>query len=742
MIYALRFRYVRRNESRMKKSKLTLGLVTGLVSIGALAACNEVTYSDGVVLEYTDAQGNKTQITAMDLFNREYSTGTASTDFDSVYEVLIRKYYESGSGQASLSTLKGKAEKDVQDVKDQADKNAKSNGTSYDEELEKLLSSNNVETIAELFDAKLYAEEKEKFEQDYQTNDRIEEMRDGKGIFSKSEDYGRGSDGYIVEQMPYTISHILIKFDSAANGEHTQATISEKESRKLGQVIELLAGADINQGNGKTASVRRTEFGTIAKTLPSDDSGSAEKYGQLDVMDRDLADSFINEFKFGIYSFEAIYNAVNQSEELNPYAAKATLHENSGETYKLTDKIRFSSDATYTDSSLPQTEEEALELGEGEHYVQNFFYEKNADGSIKTVGGNPVLEGIGRIPYGAAVALAKDEVAKNDFTYDDGGTEKKMSWEVNGNSSVYYPRNILFNKYFNNHRVAVIVPNEIAYNDPAGVAHPEGRDGNYLTENFDGVFNADYAALPGFQTDTTDVLPNLGCNALTTEKGQIILAVRGGSSGSYEGIHFMVIDRSGLHQYAEGNKMITAEDYEARKGSANVNSLSEYYTIYKPGETNFPTYTAEGVTEDKVTYVNQLHTSPTNYTTNVKTLKDKFKSYNSNKDTYMFQTLITDTAITFGTNEIARNTEKLIKAWIRSKREKSVIDTVENFDKAWSTYVEYLTAAEEARALNEDGSQKLISETCAIGYNKRSSDKNSGEYANSIWSNGGACYAK
>ena len=78
MIYALRFRYVRRNESRMKKSKLTLGLVTSLLSIGALAGCNEVTYSDGVVLEYTDAQGKTIPFTAEELFGEQYSSGIAT----------------------------------------------------------------------------------------------------------------------------------------------------------------------------------------------------------------------------------------------------------------------------------------------------------------------------------------------------------------------------------------------------------------------------------------------------------------------------------------------------------------------------------------------------------------------------------------------------------------------------------------------------------------------------------------
>ena len=135
----------------MKKSKLTLGLVTGLVSIGALAACNEVTYSDGVVLEYTDASGAVITLTAEEFFGEQYSTSVASTDFDSVQEVLIRKYFESGSGRTSLPELKKKASQDVQSVKDQAETNANNNKTTYAEEFEKLLKNNNVENVDELY---------------------------------------------------------------------------------------------------------------------------------------------------------------------------------------------------------------------------------------------------------------------------------------------------------------------------------------------------------------------------------------------------------------------------------------------------------------------------------------------------------------------------------------------------------------------------------------------------------------
>ncbi len=694
----------------MKKSKLTLGLVTSLLSVAALAACNEVTYSDGDVLEYTNAQGQVTKITTKDLFGEQRSSSVASTEFDKVYEVLIRNYYANGAGKSALSDLEALAQKDVQDIKDQAKKNADTNGTSYQEEFSKLLTSAGADNVNELYQIKLFEQEKKKFESDYETNSMIEQMRDGGAIFTKSATYGAGSDGYLAEQMPYTISHILIKLSEAAHGEHAEATITEAESLKLGQVIKLIAG------QGKDAATR-TEFGTIANTLPSDDGGSAAKYGQLDFMDRDQADSFINEFKFGIYSYEGIYNQINQDENQNPYAAKPTAHAASGETYKLLSKILFSEDATYTDASVAA--DAGLPEGSGEHYIKNFFAGSQ----------------IGRIPYGVAVALAREDVAKNLFNVDGG--DKQMSWDVNGGKAAYFPRNILFNKYLNNHRVSVIVPNDIPFNTGADVL---GTADDYTTESFVGAISAEFEALPGFAANTKDVLPAsvLGqdSNVLTTERGQVVLVVRGGSEGSYEGIHFMVIDRSALVQYAEGAKMITAEDYTTRSQAADVNSLSEFYTIYRPGEVNYPKY---ALAESKTTYINQLHTKTSSYSENVRTLKDKIKGYNSSKNTYMFQKLVEDGSITYGTNQVAQQVKGLIEQWIRSQREKTNSDSRENFDKAWASYVEYLTAQDEARSLRTDGAQRLISETCAIGYNHADSNPlNPG----ALWKNGGACYGK
>ena len=723
----------------MKKSKLTLGIIAALVGVAGLTACNEVTYSDGVVLEYRDPVSEKTvQLTAKELFGTYYSTGVASTDFDRVYDILIRKHFAS---DPSITELKEQAQKDVEDIRTQAAKNATNNKTSYQEEFSKLLAANSCENVTELYEAKLLAREKTAFEKEYEDAAMIEKMRDGDGIFTKSEKYGIGSDGYLVEQMPYTISHILVKLASASNGEHAQATISEAESKKLGQIVELLAGALVSEDKddplaGRIPANTRTDFTDIAAN--SDDEGSKAKYGQLGVMDRDTADSFINEFKFGIYAYESIYNKVNTDPTKNPYAAKESKHDNSGDTYKLLDKIKFSEDATYNDMSKAQTEDEiAAKLPSGEHYISNYF---------KTTAAS-----IGQIPYGAAVALAKQSVAKNVFDglYDDGTpTGNKMNWQVNNGSATYFPRNILFNKYFNNHRVAVIVPNEIPYND--NTIQELAPDADFRTENFVGKYSAVYADLPGFKKDTTDVLPGIGSNVLTTERGQIVLVVRGGSSGSYEGVHFMVIDRSALEQIVTVNAdhsttlvNKTLEEYSssALKDTTDTNSLSEYYTIYRPSESAFPTFTALGATKakEKSTFINPVHTNEAGYKENVDALTGKIKGYNSNKDTYLFQRLIEGANITFADNAIAKSAEEQIQTWIKSKRHKSAVDSRESFDKTWATYIEYLTAQDEARALNEDGSQRLISETCAIGYNKKSSDPNA---PSDLWSTGGACYAK
>ena len=338
---------------------------------------------------------------------------------------------------------------------------------------------------------------------------------------------------------------------------------------------------------------------------------------------------------------------------------------------------------------------------------------------------------------------------------------------VNDNSETYYPRNILFNKYFNNHQIAVIVPTRVETND-----FLEGKGGvtaDSVAYDFEketdengnpevkGTADENYEALPGFSYDTSDVFPDLGYNVLTNEKGQIILAVRAGTS-DYQGIHFIVVDRSALDEYVantndgSGNLTVEAIDeatYTSEKGSKDVTSLSDYWAMLEPNripsnpnavtEENsasyYPYYVQDGKAVAKSTFVNKLVSADSTYADRKDDVIDAVKNYDSNINTYMFQELLDGTSangkITFNDS----NLEELITSYIKSVRTKSLTDTQDSFDQDWIDYADYLQQQDAARKMNETGSQALISETCAIGYTSTDARNGTG-----MWGEGGACY--
>lgn len=698
----------------MKKAKLTLGLVGALVASGALAACNEVTYSEGVVLTYTDATGKVTRYTAEDLFG-DYlnSASSASTAFSKVQEVLIRNYFQQPAQANALAQLKTKAQNAVNGIKDQAQSNANTNGTTYQEEFEALLDSNGVDNVDELLEKELYKLEEDQYRTNYYTQANLNAIRDGtiwenlKTEEAEAE-FGPVTDGYLKTKMPYHVSHILVDFASAESNNVTEATISAAESKKLSDVIKELAGADNGNNLGTAASAQRLSFGSIAFNL-SDDTGSSTNYGDLGIMD--LSTEFVPEFKLGVYAYDALYSSAHSDE----YAVSVK------------------------DNLLPSADAET-EFG-------------------GTVIDQFKKRGIGYIPYGAAVALGDPSIS---YIQNENG-EPDLGYEVNDNSATYYPRNILFNKYFNNHQIAVIVPTRVETND-----FLEGKGGvtaDTVAYDFEkeadengnpevkGTLDEDYAKLPGFSYDTSDIFPDLGYNALTNEKGQIILAVRAGTS-DYQGIHFIVVDRSALDEYVANNadgiiKAITEETYNAKKGTENVTSLSDYWAMLEPNrvpsnpsavtEENsasyYPYYVQDGKAVAKSTFVNKLVSADSTYADRSNDVMNAVKNYDSNINTYMFQELLDGTSangkITFNDS----NLEELITSYIKSVRTKSLTDTQDSFDQDWIDYADYLQQQDAARKMNETGNQALISETCAIGYTSDAARKGTG-----MWGEGGACY--
>ncbi|MCQ2797931.1 MAG: hypothetical protein MJ241_05730, partial [Bacilli bacterium] len=237
----------------MKKKKCALGLVALLAATAGLASCDWPTKTNnGIILTYTDATGARVGYTAEELFGTyRQSSGSLSTEFDKVYEVLVRKYYDEvkTSTKADLET---EAKQKVLSDKQKATTNANNNGTTFEEELEKILNNSGVDNVDELYQHHLYDLEKEKFQSDmYQTFgtqstsvNGVEAMKDGKytdpatnaekATFPKSDDWGIGNDGWLLEQLPYHIRHVLVKLSSGQAGNFTQDKISESSSVDAG----------------------------------------------------------------------------------------------------------------------------------------------------------------------------------------------------------------------------------------------------------------------------------------------------------------------------------------------------------------------------------------------------------------------------------------------------------------------------------------------------------------------------
>ncbi len=713
----------------MKKAKLTLALVSSLTAVLALSACNEVTAKDGVVLTFTDNSGQRVEYTASELLdNYEQGSSAASTNFNKVKEVLIRKYYEEKGG-STLEQLKTKAQNSVDSIKKQAQTNANNNGTTYAEELETLLKSNSVKNVSELFEAKLYSFESEEFTRQFKNDEAVESMKtgkksDGTAYFPYSKEYGRGSNGYLIEKTPYHVSHFLVKFSSTSHGEASEFTITKDESQKISQAVKAFAGAT---ADGVTASTSRSSFGEICFTLPSDDT-SATDYGDLGLMES----GYVSEFRLGVYAYDALYNAKHTVS--TSYASSTPTFTGNSDEVQIREHVLPSKTDTFGPKASNTRE----------------YFEKL---------------GIGTIPYGAAVALG----------YEDVSSDPNLGYKVNDGSATYYPRNVLFNKYFNNRSIAVIVPETIPFN----TEYAEYKSGKNMTEaeaeafvateksNFDanngwyrGTYSNEYAKLPGFSVDTSDILDIKSTsgeseNVLTNERGQIILAVKASNSSgnAYEGLHFIVINRSALDNFvkydenaAEGTSRYTvydtleeavAQGYNATNGesTADVTSLSDYFTVNVPDSTDFPKYKSGDTATNKSTFVNRVVTSAKNYQDKADKISTAVKNYISNvEDTYQFQKLIDgdeyiSESLTFSTSDLGKKVEKLIKNYITFTREKNHEDEIKTLDDTWDTYAEAIERQNEDRDI-QDGRQRLISESVALTYLGTNAQNGEEMYAN------------
>lgn len=553
-----------------------------LVTLITLSACsNPVTENgDGFLITMKDKDGVVTGYSADTLFGHYESNEFGVSKFvESVTELVIRNQInqEDAASRALKAEILRKADISVDGVKETARTNASTNGTNYNDELETLFESYNVEDLEELKDYFAFRTMKQEVE------DRF--FDDNKESFLTGNTFG---PGYLNERLPYHVKHILVKV-SAAGSDLYNGRISETEARKIFAVANRLA----IQQNGET-------FGEVAREMSED--GSKEQFGDLGIMSK--ATGFVNEFKLGVYAYDAVFN---QNTEV---ASKA--------------------DAL----NVP---EKAIE----------FFDDL----------------GLGTIPFHAFVSL-------NEFA---NVIKDQNGYPVNDNDSLYFPRNIIFNQYFNRHNISVITP--------------ERRGGvNY---NYNGFRNV--AELGGQRV-------------LTDENGKVILVVRAGTGSGesgYQGIHFIVVERSAL------------------VGLQNGVSLENYYTTEIPGTPNYPKG-ANG--QELVTFVNYNMTTRANYRTRSETVKNEIRNFDRFFNLRMLMQLIDEQEVTFFDETL----KETVLRYIDVTRRSAAFDQELQEFNTWNGYIEFLEFQEFQR-------QRLINENCAYAY-----QLNTG----GVYSQGGVCYVQ
>ena len=550
----------------MKKSKLSITLVTGFIAAMALSACSNITSDKKAIATFTP-YGSKEKIALLtdDVYNAYNGTTNGISKFyDKILEVLIRyEFKEKGfKGEMNYAEIEKWATNQVKEQKEQADKNAKNNGTSYDTEWKSILESKNVEDEKGLREYFIYDKEKTVmqnwFADEYTADDLKEEFL---GLNAQ----GQSTEKDVRSAMPYHIRHILVKVEEAAAAEKFyKGTVSEEQAKKIFDIVQTLAKGEK----------------TFTETALKSEDTSNEKGGDVGIVTNvasSVGQTMVNEFRLGLYAYDNIYDTTNAAD-----AAADIIKQGLG----ITDDVK---------NALPAN----------------------------------VVE----VPYEAFVNLGK---------YADVTTDANNN-KLAGGSTALYPRNIIWNKYFNLHNVFVIKNAKKA--DYSTLANPKDEFDNLASNT---VYDA---SLPRFNAQ----------GYLVDEKGNVIVGVR-----SQFGIHFMVIEES-MYDYAE---------------------FATYYDTKLPGE--------EGYNENARSYVNYIQSSDiADYKTRADDILKNVKSFDKTYDYRLYSYLKSQVTIEF--KDAAEGLGNKIDEYIKAQKVNNTYKQDEGLAEDWRTYTEMLELQEYNR---------------------------------------------
>lgn len=413
-----------------------------------------------------------------------------------------------------------------------------------------------------------------------------------------------------------------------------------------------------------TALANGTSFADTANRYTDDPGNKDSNTGTLNGGEyiMDSSTSFVNEFKLGIYTYDLLLSDNDYESDTNYKTKRDNL---------LSPNIPESVINTLTDF------------------------------------------GVSWIPYDVILELekVKDQTTANGVT-------------VNDNDEDYYPRNIYFNKYFQNRNVAFITNESLLSDSQLGYTKNDyssfkgdnwkdiymdkrndkvsgntvysdiNEEGHYLTSGVESI-NLDNTQKSRFQEITINGVTK---NVLCDKNGNPIMVVRNQESSS--GIHFIVIERSAFDT-AGG----TAEDepYKA--------TIEEYYAPVTPKEidginpdTQKPYWTTDGtfpvyediyedtsVTLPKQTYVqtevvrydSDVNNTVGNYTSRVNTLKTSIETSIDTYDTFKWLNPNYEISL----NNIAgQDIQSMVETYINKETRASEDTAAQSLEDSWMSY--------------------------------------------------------
>ena len=651
----------------MKTGKRSLSLAMSILAIASLTACDDdynypdAKWKEGIIVNVDGKDYKYDEI--YQLFDN--SKGSAQAYFNVAKNILAQLV------TPKTDTMLSNVDTKINDLKNTWKTNARTNNTSYKEEQEKTFDSENVEDLDELREKYISQQQVEKNSQDfYEIN--------ANGVTDPSYTYyisEQMTKDYVTNQAPYHVSHVLVKVDASSDGEgYWNGKITADNAKKIGNAVRMLASSD--------------SFGSVAQ-LVSEDEGSAKMYGELvtttegsQSVAMEKTTSYINEFKLGLYAYEAYLNPKTKAAEVNT-AVRASL--------RVPGQAAASSSFDYKNDTAVS--------------------ELITDGTL--VGKN----GAFGIPLSKAITLGY--VADVEKNIVDGS-------KVDYASETQYPRNILFNNYFNYHGVNFLYDDSDTYeaeflkdaievgahsgetiltlNDVENKLPSKYAEYEYVTGQLSKIDAGKFKTVEGI----SDNLYNYDFDAFTkksvltkiptskrilvekdTDTNPVII-VRGGSSG-YQGIHFIVVNNDPFV-----NSQNTYQYYRTNIPDASADPASAKSADYSTNPS-------------LINYVKADINSNTTYNARRDAVVAAVKASDSNIDFRLYEENIKK----FGAdkfNELLGDYAGIINKYIEITKESSELGKNSSLDESWETYIQTLALQEEITP------RGLVPEVCVSAF--------------------------